>query len=160
MFTLGDDYCCRTLTPVTQRSPTPHPARHNPKFNSIFTAQGPNSQRSHLGFTHTGAVVQAAARAAPEQLLPLFVSPDPTGRARLGRRPPADSVRGPLFCCCSYRRTQDGDRAMCSWVSTVRVLDANPLKHQLTNCSQNISMLSKHEIQPSTKTQITIALCN
>ena len=64
VFTLGDDYCCRTLTPVTQRSPTPHPARHNPKYNSKFTAPGPHSQRSHLGFTHTGAVVQAAAGAA------------------------------------------------------------------------------------------------
>ena len=73
----------------------------------------------------------------------------PTPRAGLGWEGGRQQTRcgAPLFCCCSYRRTQDGARAMCSWVSTVRVLDAYPLKHQLTNCSQNIiSMLSKHEI--------------
>ena len=73
----------------------------------------------------------------------------PTPRAGLGWEGGRQQTRcgAPLFCCCSYRRTQDGARAMCSWVSTVRVLDAYPLKHQLTNCSQNIiSVLSKHEI--------------
>ena len=161
VFTLGDDYCCRTLTPVTQRSPTPHPARHNPKYNSMFTAPGPHSQRSHLGFTHTGAVVQAAAGAAPEQLLPLFVSPDPTGRARLGRRPPADSVRGPLVLLLqlsSYTRWRPGhvlvgEHCTCTWcLPTQTPTDKLLSKHyQYVIKARNLNII---------KTQITIALCN
>ena len=136
----GADSHCRA-TKVTDPAFSSKPPQLKMQLLKPKTVTAP---QLHLRITHTNAVDQAvatAAAAAAAAAAGSFCVSRPhgqrggprgaasgQGRARCGASNPR------LFCCCSYRRTQDGDRAMCSATHTHSVLDAHP--------SENISPLN------------------
>ena len=154
-----------------QRSPTPQSSRNHPQPKNATPHPGLSlAPRPHLRIRHTSAAVdQAVAGAAAAAAVgggSFCVGPDPTGSSEAGeggrQRARCGASNPRLFCCCSYRRrTQDGDRAMCSPTHTVRVLDAQPsLKHRPTKYSQNTApfhhqMFSKIETKECSKNNNT-----
>ena len=151
--------------PLSQLETTPNPKMQLPTPR-LSLAPGP-----HLRIRHTSAAVdQAVAGAAAAAAVgggSFCVGPDPTGSSEAGeggrQRARCGASNPRLFCCCSYRRrTQDGDRAMCSPTHTVRVLDAQPsLKHRPTKYSQNtapfphqmFSKIETNDVQTTTTTK-------